>query len=756
MKKKTIIGLCCSLLGLGVTTTSCEDMLTPEMDRYAEGFSGRDTVNFYFGILQNLQDVAENNILLGDIRSDLADTTGYVSDTVATLANFDKVADGENGLLSRAAYYKVINQCNYYLAAVDTTAQKNNIYYMRREFAQVQMVRAWIYMQLVQNYGEVPFITSPVTNAHTGWETNPEGGFATADNLLDLLLKNGLQQAYEYEKVYGTPNYGTLNNGNANIPASLCVFPADVVMGDLYLLRGKTKADYEKAASYYYTFIDEQNQLSGRNAQGMVSVSKSGQAPNERYSSNPLMWATFLDQGASPSTASELVTIVPSAANSSMGTVLTRAARVYGFDPSSSTSSTTTTDEDGKPVYNTTGVITVTANYKSRQLAASRRYTNLSSSQLYCVPKTASGAELNNVGSSAREQEIASVEYWPCGDGRLPGTVRSVRTTAGNFDFVQKRATSMSYSYMNGTLQPQSSSAFYFNYTLPLYRVRQIYLRYAEAINRAGYPRYAYAVLRDGLTPKSVPTLTRDTLTLPDNQGRQVVYYRVRPANGADITVDEVRRAQNVNWLTFDEARWETNVGIHRNGCSIGYDLDTLYCYNVTVAQRIADEKARTQGLSTEETAKLANTLQTGLVAESKASDAPETGGDGTGDGTDSQADGDTGNGSSSDALPAADPKLPENIADQINAVETLIADEMALETAFEGFRYYDLFRIARHKNNDVWGGLTSDYGTNWFAWTVARRSVNAAPYAQPSTFNAALYSKLQDQSNWFLQNPQY
>jgi hypothetical protein len=174
MKKKSIIGLLISFLGLGLTTTSCEDMLTPDMDRYAEGFSGRDTVNFYFGILTNLQDVVENNVLLGDIRSDLIDTTGYVSDTVAALANFDKVENGDNGLLDRAAYYKVINQCNYYLAAVDTTAQKNNIYYMRREFAQVQMIRAWTYMQLVQNYGQVPFISVPVSNAGTGWETNPK------------------------------------------------------------------------------------------------------------------------------------------------------------------------------------------------------------------------------------------------------------------------------------------------------------------------------------------------------------------------------------------------------------------------------------------------------------------------------------------------------------------------------------------------------------------------------------------------------
>ena len=50
MKKKTILGLFL-LLGIGMATTSCEDMLTPDLNRSAENFSGKDTVNFYLGIV---------------------------------------------------------------------------------------------------------------------------------------------------------------------------------------------------------------------------------------------------------------------------------------------------------------------------------------------------------------------------------------------------------------------------------------------------------------------------------------------------------------------------------------------------------------------------------------------------------------------------------------------------------------------------------------------------------------------------------
>ena len=110
MKRKSIISLFVILMGFGVSTTSCEDMLPPDMDRYAENFTGRDTVNFYFGIHRNLQGVIEQNVLLGEVRGDLVATTQYTSDSISDIFNFKKVEDGENALLNRAAYYKVINQ----------------------------------------------------------------------------------------------------------------------------------------------------------------------------------------------------------------------------------------------------------------------------------------------------------------------------------------------------------------------------------------------------------------------------------------------------------------------------------------------------------------------------------------------------------------------------------------------------------------------------------------------------------------------
>jgi hypothetical protein len=51
---------------------------------------------------------------------------------------------------------------------------------------------------------------------------------------------------------------------------------------------------------------------------------------------------------------------------------------------------------------------------------------------------------------------------------------------------------------------------------------------------------------------------------------------------------------------------------------------------------------------------------------------------------------------------------------DTINAVEDLLCDEYALELAFEGCRYYDLLRLARHKNAQSPAGYPQNFGFLW------------------------------------------
>lgn len=708
MKNKSIISLFVFLMSFGLATTSCEDMLTPDMDRYVENFTGRDTVNFYLGILSNVQEMIENNVILGEVRGDLCEPTDYVSDTLANVANFVLTEDGDNGLLNRAAYYKVINQCNFYLARVDTMAQKNSIYYMRKEFAQVQAIRAWTYMQLVQNYGTVPFITRPVETAGTGWETNSPEGTVNADNLLDKLLEHDLMRAYEYERTFGLPNYGTFKTGAVDISHKLTIFPTALVLGDLYLLRGANTSDYERAAAFYYDYLEDAGNIGGAMASYLTRF------VGEKETHTPMSdgWENSLTNSYS---SGEFFTVIPSAANASIGKTLTRVAQIYGFDPHSSTSSSS----DDNSGISLSGQISVELNYKNRQIAPTPSYVRLCESQQVVEEHPSSNF----------------VEFYDdLGDCRIDGTIKYIRQDGQRRAFIQKfcprSITSESYYY-----------GFSFRYNMPVYRKRQVYLRFAEAINRAGFPRHAFAILRNGLNADKMPVIRYDSTEYNDvdKTYRTVPYLRIIADGTGYIGIDEMRRALNhPEFLDFtDDGNWSNNPGIHSYGTGVRTDLDTMYTYEKIVGARIEQEALRVGT-----PAAVAKRMGKQLFEEGTTPDNPDEVEPTEPDRSDYTEE------------PMREPEIPEDIADQINAVETLIADEMALETGYEGWRYYDLMRLARHKNSDNWGAGIS--GTTWLAWQISRRSLDLKPYENPTLVDATLYSKLLDMNNWYLQSPIY
>ena len=724
--KKSIVSLFVFLAGFGVFTTSCEDMLTPDMERYTEGFNGKDTVNFYLGIMRNVQDLVEQNVILNEIRADLADTTMYSSDSLARIARFDaSLTDGESALLNRAAYYKVINQCNFYLAKADSNAIKNDILYMRKEIAQVHMVRAWTYMQLVQNYGRVPFITVPVDNANTGWETSPEEGWATPDNLIDL-LEPTLLLAAQFEKTYGFPDYGQFSTGKSgvNITHKLMLFPSDLVLGDLYLLRGNGVTDYEKAAMYYYTWLED-------HATSAVKASHSVNASFPKYNDEKhLVWGDskgwYNNLLSYANVSDESITLVPSAANKSFGRVLTQVANLYGFE----TNSYSQTSGSGA----TNGEITLKANAKLRQIGPSQRYIALNKAQMFVTYDT----------DSKEENAVAEPEYYFEGDGRLNATCPYYQTVDdGKPRFIQKFGP-VDHINQDGL----ASGQFAFKYAINVYRKRQVYLRYAEAINRAGFPGHAFAILRDGLNYTYFPELANKetyeelATSVADSVSNDTLFQfrklivRVDTAlagtHNLCISADELLRAQSKPFLKFDDEKWANSAGIHALGCGQSNDFDTVYAYNVVVPQRYTAMGLVNNPSPVKKASPMANTT----VYADTVFVALET---------------DT-------ILPTMSPTLDL----EVEAVETLIADEMALETAFEGYRYFDLMRMARHKNVK---GLVD--GNEWFAWMISNRSVAQAPYveivdangnvvAPAGTQNIYLYELLKNPSNWYLPNPIY
>lgn len=722
--KKTIVPLFCALFGLSLVSTSCQDMLTPELDRYTEKFSGKDTVNFYFGILNNMQDMIEQNVLLGELRGDLVNPTEYASDSINDIINFTNLQDGENRLLDRSAYYKVINQCNFYLARVDSMALRNNSYFMRRELAQVQLMRAWTYMQLVQNYGRVPFITRPVDNSDTGWDKNPPEGWVTPTTLLATLEeKGGLKQAYAYTKQYGYPDYGEFNNGASKFKHKVTLFNANVLYGDLYLLRGADKSDYEKAAAYYYEFLDEDTRDFVRT--DPARIFRFTGSTGDTYGSYVFIRNFIGNDGLS---VGEVQTSIPSASNSFFGHVLTRVPQIYGFDATSSNQTTTEkgTGDDGKDKTTTSGAVQLEANYRNRQVEPSVAYTRLNAAQTVVYNETENG-------------KISNVRYPDLFDARYDATAPLVVTDQGRLRFIQKFNPSSSSS-SSGLF----TRAFTFRYGIPVYRIRQIYLRYAEAINRAGYPRYAFDILRSGLYARTMPLLLteerRDTVYTDSTRtqikevliGRRTNIYEQE--NGAlSIDLSSMLRAGNHDWLDFsgDAFSAKPNRGIHEAGCGQFSSKDSMWVYDKVVAQRIFDEAAR-QGKPLSKVPVLEQHPTVNKWDLSREENV-----------TDDNGHNYRVRYFTADLTPATPTEA------EIAAMETLIADELALETAFEGYRFFDLMRIQRHRNNA--GDETVN--NSWLAWLISRRNVDLKPYENPAT-KGPLYDKLLNEENWYLPAP--
>lgn len=738
--KKSIFSLLIALLGFGGLTTSCEDMLTPDLERYTTEFSGKDTVNFYLGIVANLQDVVEQNVLLGELRGDLVTPTEYATDSISDIINFRNLADGESLLLNRAAYYKVINQCNFYLDRADSMVMKNNSYLMRRELAQVQLVRAWTYMQLVQNYGRVPFIVKPVNTSGTGWDTNPED-WATPDNLLNLLEeKGGLKQAYAYSQTYGYPNYGKFNTGSVAFQQKYLVFNADLVYGDLHLLRGQSQDDYVAAATYYHKYLDREVAKVALGNTARVSVSKVNGA--EVYEGNSDRWLSDFSSN-NYTNSSDVITVVPSAANTFFGKMLLRVPQVYGFDATSSYSTQAVqTEENGKKKDDavSSGSVSIRANYRNRQVEPSIAMEKLALAQPF-------------VYNRVDEGRVTEVKYLPIGDQRFNTSAPRVTTDEGRMRFIQK------FTRTSTTTHELFPSTFGFRYGITLYRLRQVYLRYAEALNRAGYPRYAFAVLRDGLSLKSLPTTSVETkidtvYTDETHTDIDKIIYSHGPSllqatNGANyIGLPTLIRAENKPFLDFSRFEAES-AGTREAGSSAHFfnsysgtagesyhgftDMDSIWTYSAVVAQRMADEAARKGGSANVEELKkqLEGELNPEILVDETTSDAKK--------GNDTYV--------RVDRRFTVAPNAPS--VEEINAVETLIADELALETAYEGFRYYDLMRLARHRNV-----ATAD-GTEWMAWLISRRDLDLAPYAEPQR-TGTLFPFLSNMENWYLPAPKH
>lgn len=607
MKKiKLFISAVCVLCGI----FSCSDMLETDSSRQLfepELNEKTDTIFYALGILQGMQELADQYVFQGEMRGDLVQTTTYTDNNLRQLADFS--ASTTNKYDSAYVYYRVINNCNYYIAHVDTTLRTGSDYVMMNEYVAVKAIRAWAYMQLTRVYGKVPFYTEPLTQISQIDNNNyPELDM----NGIVRELAGDLEQ-YAQEEVYLTPNYGSTPS-YANFSPAYIFIPVDVVLGEMYLETG----EYAKAANHYIRYLTKiagtthsayTQPYSSSSRYGMGEELPSDWDPSNNSQNNAYdTWSTIFTG------TNDYITYIPMAASKLQGATSVLPI-TFGYDYYA-------TDKSGESRY-----------VDEIQIKASDSYLKLSESQDYYYLSS----------SSTTSNKI--INKTKLGDTRYKGVTHERED-------IETDSTQIWITKFNDA-------------RIPLYRVTTVWLHLAEAFNRLGMPDAAFAILKDGI---------HEYLS-------SALYISEETMNALTTTYPLL---SNENISKFSRSNQYAFFGIHMHGTGMAGDG-------------------------------VGNVFQPGLspyqmddVVGKKLQEIAET-----------------------YQVPVGTTKQ-----DSINAMEDILCDEYALEFAFEGSRFYDLCRLARHKNADSPAAYGANFGGKWLARKLAFKNPTVA---------------LEDEHNWYL-----
>ena len=475
--------------------TSCAGMLendsdlimTPDQNSLS---SPNDTIYSVIGTISLMQRVADRTNILGEVRGDLVSCTTDASVQLQNLAAYDF---DELGDYNRVAdYYAIINNCNYFINKVNLEYVKRGQAVFLKEYAVMKTYRAWAYLQLAINYGQVPFFTDFLATEAAGQEVMQQ-----SKKDINFICDYFITDLAPYIET-PFPDYGNI----AGTPCSEFFIPVRAMLGELCLWAGR----YQQAAQYYHDFF---------NARG-----------EERpMYDNAISWSvqtigdlTRLRDGRSILSTSEAFSAIPMEETQSDGTI-SRLEDLYS-----------STD-------NNRGFF---------QLTRSAALTELSASQNYCYVYV--NTELNE-----RDTIIVHKGDTTFNDKKMAGDLRLYSDLSETYTI---SSSTTDYNHYYQKCYKMSNAG------MPIMRLTQLYLHYAEALNRAGFPSAAMLILKRGVCTEYI---------------EQYVTAHERQKAGTLLDF-------NATYFTRERAS-----GIHSNGCGEA-DADTTYVLPMPAAAMASAE----------------------------------------------------------------------------------------------------------------------------------------------------------------------
>lgn len=338
---------------------------------------------------------------------------------------------------------------NSYNSVVDYYAVINNCnYYLAKadtaltENTKNVFLREWV---AIQSFRAWTYLQLAQVYGKVPYVTEPilSGDKANADDYKWLDIKEIAKELIPGLEPYtelAFPQYGSIGDFKSD---NICI-PVRLILGDLYLWAG----EYKKAAKMYHDYLSSQK--------------------NHVYTyTTATAWKTkdFLDYSSdytqvfTANNKNQVISLIPMQTEEYDGTV------TYLYDLYNST-------EDNKNYF---------------QATYSKKLANLSANQIYCYDDIDPNTYRH---TSVYVDPINQQNTLEKGDLRLRGTL--------DLKTIDEDDVNAGWSKESQTIKK------IFEDRVWIYRVDQVYLRFAEALNRAGFPESAFAILKYGLCERNI------------------------------------------------------------------------------------------------------------------------------------------------------------------------------------------------------------------------------------------------------------